>query len=48
MRALTANNSYNLAADLIIEISLVLESAHVVSSNQDKVAFNTNNYIGFN
>lgn len=43
--ASTAENSHNLGANLIIEISLILRSAHVVSRVQDRFVFYINNYI---
>ena len=45
MRASTAENPRNLGAYRIIEISLVLHSAHVVPRDQDKFVFYVNNYI---
>ena len=48
MRALTAENSRNLDAYQIIEISLVLLSAYVVPRDQDKFVFYVNNYIKWN
>ena len=45
MRALTAENSRNLGAHRIIEISSVLQSAHIVPRDQDKFVFYVNNYI---
>ncbi len=45
MRALIAENSCNLGAHRIIEISSILCSAHVVPKDQDKVVFYVNNYI---
>ncbi len=45
MRASIAKNPLNLSAYWIIEISLVLCNAHVVSRNQDRVVFYVNNYI---
>ena len=45
MHASTADNPCNLGAYQIIEISLVLQSAHVVSRDQAKVMFYINNYI---
>ncbi len=45
MCALIAENSCNLSAYQIIEISLVLYSAYVVSRDQDMVVFYINNYI---
>ncbi len=43
--ASTAENSHNLGADYIIEISLVLHSAYVVLRDQDRIVFYVNNYI---
>ncbi len=40
-----AENPRNLSAHCIIEISLVLHSAHVVPRNQDRMVFYVNNYI---
>ena len=45
MRTLTMENPRNLGAHQIIEISLILHSAHVVPKNQDKFMFQVNNYI---
>ena len=45
MRTLITKNSRNLNAHQIIEISLVLRSAHMVSRDIDKVVFYVNNYI---
>ena len=45
MRALSAENPHNLSIYWIIEISLVLCSAHVVPRDQDKFLFYVNNYI---
>ena len=45
MRTLTAENSLNLGAHQIIDISLVLRSANVISRNQNKFLFYINNYI---
>ena len=45
MHALITENPCNLGAYLIIEISLVLRSAHMVPRDQDKVVFYVNNYI---
>ncbi len=45
MRALIAKNPCNLGAHRIIEISLVLCSAHMVHKDQNKVVFYVNNYI---
>ncbi len=45
MRALIAENPHNLGAHRIIEISLILRSAHVVPRDQDKGVFYVNNYI---
>ena len=45
MRALTTKNLHNLGTHWIIEISLVLRSAHVVPRDQDKFVFYVNNYI---
>ena len=41
-------NPHNLSAYLIIEISLVLCSAYVVSTDQDKFVFYINKYINWN
>ena len=43
MPASIAKNPHNLGAHRIIEISLVLRSAHVVPKDQDKVLFYVNN-----
>ncbi len=40
-------NLYNFGAYRIIEISLVLRSAHVAPRDQDKVVFYVNNYINW-
>ena len=48
MYALTAENSRNLGAHWIIEISPVLRSTYVVPRNQDKFMFYVNNYIDWN
>ena len=45
MRTSTTENPRNLGAHRIIEISLVLRSAHVVPKDQDKFVFYVNNYI---
>ena len=45
MRILIAENPRNLGVCRIIEISLVLCSAHVVLKGTDKVVFYVNNYI---
>ena len=45
MRALTAEKPRNLVAHQIIEISLVLCSAHVVFRDQEKFLFYINNYF---
>ena len=45
MRALTTENPRNLGAHWIIEIFLVLCSAHLVPKDQDKFVFYVNNYI---
>ena len=45
MRALTMENSRNLGAHWIIEISLILCSAHLIPKDQDKFMFYDNNYI---
>ncbi len=45
MRTLIAENLRNLGAHRIIEISLILRSAHVIPRDQDKVVFYINNYI---
>ncbi len=45
MRTLITENPRNLGAHRIIEISLVLRSAHVVPRDQDEVVFYVNNYI---
>ena len=44
MHTLIAKNPHNLGARWIIEISLVLRSAHVVPRDQDKVVFYVNDY----
>ena len=38
-------NPYNFSAYWIIEISLVLCNAHMISRDQDKTVFSVNNYI---
>ena len=43
--ASTAENPRNLGAHCIIEVSLVLRSAHVVPRDQDRMVFYVNNYI---
>ena len=43
--ASTAENPRNLGAHRIIEVSLVLRSAHVVPRDQDRMVFYVNNYI---
>ena len=43
--ASTAENPCNLGAHRIIEVSLVLRSAHVVPRDQDRMVFYVNNYI---
>ena len=45
MRTLITKNPCNLSACQIIEIFLVLRSAHMVSKDQNKVVFYINNYI---
>ena len=45
MRILTMENSRNLGAHRIIEISSFLYSAYRVPKNQDKFVFYVNNYI---
>ena len=45
MCVLIVENPHNLNAHWIIEISLILCSAHIVPRNQDKVVFYFNNYI---
>ena len=45
MRASTAKKPRSLGTHQIIEISLVLHSAHVVPKNQDKFVFYIHNYI---
>ncbi len=45
MRTSIVENIRNLDAYRIIEISLILHSAHVVSRDQDKIMFYINNYI---
>lgn len=45
MFTLTAKNYCNFCAHWIINISLVLYSAHVISENHDEFAFYVNNYI---
>ena len=47
MRALIAENPYNLGACQIIEIPLVLRNAHIVPRDQDKIVFYVNNYINW-
>ena len=47
MRTSTAENPRNLGAHRIIEISLVLRSAHVVLRDLDKFVFYVNNYINW-
>ena len=44
-QASTAENLHNLGTHCIIEVSLVLRSAHVVLRDQDKMVFYVNNYI---
>ncbi len=48
MRASIVENLRNFGAHCIIEISLVLRSAHMVPRNQNKVMFYVNNYIDYN
>lgn len=48
MRFLIADNPFNLGAHWMIEISSVLQSAHMVPRNQDKVVFYINKYINWN
>ena len=43
--ASTAENPRNLGAHRIIEVFLVLRSAHVVPRDQDRMVFYVNNYI---
>ena len=43
-----AENPRNLGAHRIIEVSLVLRSAHVVPRDQDRMVFYVNNYIDWN
>ena len=43
--ASTAENPCNLGAHRIIEVSLILRNAHVVSMDQDRMVFYVNNYI---
>ncbi len=43
MRTSIAKNPRNIGAYRIIEISLILRSAHVVSRDYDKVMFYVNN-----
>ena len=45
MHALIAENPCNLGAHLIIEISLILLSAHMVSKDPDKFVFYVIKYI---
>ncbi len=45
MRVLTVENSRNLGAYRMIEISLLLHNAHMVPRHQDKFGFYINNYI---
>ena len=45
IHALTIENPCNLNAYLIIEIFLVLHSAHIVFRDKDKFVFDVNNYI---
>ena len=40
-----AENPRNLGAHRIIEVSLVLRSAHVIPRDQDRMVFYVNNYI---
>lgn len=47
MHALTTENFCNLGAYHIIEILLILHSAHVVSQNQDKLIFYINHYLNY-
>ena len=48
MHALTVENPQNLGAYRIIEILLLLRSAHMVPRDQDKFVFYVNNYIDCN
>ena len=48
MHISTTKNLHNLNIDQIIEISLVLYSAHVIPRDQDKFVFYVNNYIDLN
>ena len=43
--ASTAENPCNLGAYCIIEVSLVLRSAHIAPKDQDRMVFYINNYI---
>lgn len=45
MRALTAENPYNLGAYQIIEIFLVLSIVYLIPRNQNKIIFYVYNYI---
>ncbi len=45
MRVSITENSHNLGAYWIIEISSILRSAHVVPRDQDNLVFYINNYI---
>ena len=45
MRVLTAENSRNLGAHQIIEISSVFYSALIILKDQNKFVFYVNNYI---
>lgn len=45
---LTSKNPYNLGANQIIEILLVLQSAYGILKDQDLVMFYDNNYIDQN
>ncbi len=45
MRASTAENPHNLGTHQIIEISLVLRNAHMISRDQNKFMFYVNIYI---
>ena len=42
-----AENTFNLGAHCIIEVFLVLHSAHVIPRDQDKLVFYINNYINW-
>lgn len=45
IRALNANNLLNIGANQIIKILLLLQSAHMLCEDQNKVVFYLNNNI---